>query len=177
MKSLVSIFSALALFLTACAGILSSAVETEVPESWDFDFDGRAWAVGYQATDGRTAVREYFLEGQSPQDWSAFVGTIHINQRINPLAFWEKYRHDLSRGCVSLKIFLIEQSEDEDSVIFEWRHDGCHGNPPLHEIRRVTRGRAGTYMLSYVEKTERLSLERRSTWLSIIRRATLKPGA
>jgi Domain of unknown function (DUF4124) len=36
----------------------------EVPERWGFTFDSGTWHVGYQATDGHQAIREYVLQGE-----------------------------------------------------------------------------------------------------------------
>jgi hypothetical protein len=60
-------------------------------------------------------------------------------------------------------------------MLYEWRHDGCQGYPPQHQIDRVTRSGKGMLQLSFVEKTPQLSQEKRTAWLAILKAASILP--
>jgi hypothetical protein len=146
-----------------------------VPERWSFSFDTRQWQLGYQAANRQDAIREYVLHAQTVDNWSELVTSLYFAGDVAPRPLFEQAQHDLSRDCPSLRVSIIEESPE--TIIFEWQHEGCHGYPAQHEIRRISKGKTGTLTLSFVEKTKQLSAEKRSTWLSIIEAATVKPGA
>jgi hypothetical protein len=146
-----------------------------VPERWSFILDSRPWQLGYQAADKRYAIREYVLPGQTVQSWSELVTSQYFPEGPEPRALFEQTRQDLARGCPSLQVSVIE--ETADTVIFEWRHDGCQGYPAQHEIRRISIGRIGTVSLSFVEKTRQLPPDKRADWISILKSATIRQAA
>ena len=80
----------------------------------------------------------------------------------------------LERGCPSLRISVLEESED--TILYEWQHDGCQGYPPQHEIDRATRSGKRMLVLSFVEKTTQLSPEKRKAWLTILKEASILPA-
>lgn len=144
----------------------------EVPERWNFAFDSRPWQLVYQAANRQNATREYVLIGQTVHDWSELVSSYYAAGEIPLRAFFEEFRRGLAHDCPSLRVSIIE--ETADSILFEWRHTGCQGQPAQHEIRRIESVEAGTLMLSFVEKTRELSAEKRATWLAIIKAASVQ---
>lgn len=177
MKSLVTVLLIIvaSVFFAGCATTYTTTPRGEVPERWNFSFDARQWQLASQSADRQVAVREYILSGQTVQDWSELVRSMYFARDVAPRVFFEQLRGNLSRGCPSLRVSIIDESVD--SILFEWQHTGCQGYPPQHEIQRVSRGRTGTLTLSFVEKTRQLSAEKRSTWISIIKAAKVQPGA
>jgi hypothetical protein len=147
----------------------------KVPERWSFRFDARKWHLGHQAADGQQAIREYVLSGQTVQNWSELVTSHYVAGGVSPRALFKQFRRDLSRGCPSLRVSVIEESDD--NILFEWQHEGCQGYPAQHELRRIKRGKTGTLVLSYVEKTKQLAAEKRTAWLSIMKAAKVRPDA
>ncbi len=164
-----------AIFVTGCATPDSPAPQREVPERWNFILDSRPWQLGYQAADARQAIREYVLPGQTVQSWSELVTSQYFPDGPAPRALFDQTRQDLSRGCPSLQVSVIE--ETADTIIFEWRHDGCQGHPAQHEIRRISTGRTGTVSLSFVERTRQLAADKQTKWISILKSATIRPDA
>jgi len=149
--------------------------QVDVPERWNFTFDSRQWQLGSQSADREGAVREYVLNGQTVENWSELVTSLYLAGNVAPRALFEQFRRDLSRGCPSLRVSIIEESAE--NIIFEWQHEGCQGFPAQHEIRRIARGQTGTLTLSFVEKTRQLTPDKRAIWISIIKAASVKPGA
>lgn len=158
------------LFVAGCA---TTTTTKEVPERWTFEFDSRQWQLGYQTANRQQAIREYVLAGQTVQNWSELVTSLYIANNVAPRALFEQMRRDLSVGCPSLRTSVLEESSD--SLTFEWQHDGCQGQPAQHEIRRITSGKKGMFTLSFVEKTPQLSTEKRATWISLIKAASVPP--
>ena len=164
--------------LSGCATSHQPAATHQVPggvsESWRFNFDSRQWELENQGTMRSGGVlANYVLRGQTVHNWTELVSTqYHKGSLVAPNASFEVLRRHLSRDCPSLRMSTIEESTD--NIIFEWRHDGCQGHPPQHEIGRLSRGRTGSLSLTYVEKTTQLASEKRSTWISIIRAATIE---
>ena len=164
-----------AMVLAGCATSYTSSPSRQVPERWNFAFDSREWRVGYQADNRQQAVREYVLPGQTVHNWRELVTSHYSVQQVAVSAMFEEMKLRLSRDCPSLRVSIIEESAD--NILYEWQHDGCQGYPPQHELRRITRSLNGTLMLSYVAKTPQLSAETRSTWISIIKAAKVRPDA
>ena len=158
-----------------CPATYSVEQSIEVPERWMVNFDGRPWQVGYQAADGRLAVREYVLPGETVHAWTELVTSLYAMKNISVNAWFEEFKKPLSQRCPSSRFLINEESTD--NLIYEWQHDGCLAEPMQHEIRRLTRGRKGMLSLSYGQKTRMLAPETRDAWLSIIRTATIKPDA
>lgn len=141
----------------------------DVPERWNFSFDARTWQLGFQDVAGEFAMREYVLAGENVENWSELVTSLFNSNRLPPKAVLANLEKLMAEGCPSFRLSVIEKSASD--VLFEWQHKGCRGLPPQHEIKRITRSRRGTLFLSYTAKTEQLSEERRTAWISILRGA------
>jgi len=163
----------LAAFLVACA-TTQGAREHATNELWVFEFDERLWALGYSQAAGDRAIREYVLAGESVENWTELVTTLYAGVSVEPHALYEHFRNDIARDCASLEISVVE--ETATSVLFEWRHQGCQGIAAQHELHRVVNTGTSTYSLAFVEKTQKLTAEKRGTWLSILRAASIRPG-
>ena len=150
---------------------LESSTAQEVPERWKFSFDSRQWQLGSQSSDGQQSIREYILQTETVKAWSELVTSYYHQGILPPKAIFENMKSQLSKNCPSLSISIIEESAT--NILFEWRHKGCGGFPPQHEIKRISQNSSGVLFLSYVAKTEQISEERRKSWVSILRDATL----
>jgi hypothetical protein len=165
----ISLVSASGLFAQSAEQPLSGP--QEAPERWKFNFDSRQWQLGYQEATNQGAIREYVLQGQTVEAWSELVTSLFVARNdVSIQDLFGNIKDMLSQGCPSLSLSTIEQSAS--SIIFEWRHKGCQGFPPQHEIKRIVQDRAGILSLAYAAKTEELSEERRRSWISILRNAT-----
>jgi hypothetical protein len=150
---------------------LEDLAAQEVPERWKFNFDSRRWQLGSQSTDGQQSIRQYILQGDTVEAWNELVTSFYHQGTLPPKAIFENMKNQLSKNCPSLHISVIEESAT--SILFEWRHKGCGGFPPQHEIKRIAQNSSGVLFLAYVAKTEQLSEERQKSWVSILREATL----
>jgi hypothetical protein len=158
----------------ASIGNSNAKKPVEVPERWKFSFDNREWHLGNQAANRQEAVREYVPVSQTVEDWKELV-TSHYFARGVPLHdYFEQVKAGLSRGCPSLSTSVLEESED--TIIYEWRHNGCQGYPPQHQIDRASRSGKEMLVLSFVEKTPQLSEEKRTAWLKILKDASILPA-
>jgi hypothetical protein len=173
MKLLSGIGLALALTLGAgilgCASHSNATKDKSVRERWNFHFDSRNWQVVFQAGNDQQAIRQYVLQGQSVTNWTELVTSLYVAGEFPPRALFEQFRRELSRGCPNVKMNIIEASEN--TIVFEWRHEGCQGIPPQHEIRRISAVKSGTLTLSFVEKTPELAKEKRLTWIANVTEA------
>jgi hypothetical protein len=152
---------------------LKSLASREVPERWKFTFDSRSWRLGHQDTDDTTSLREYVLQGETVESWSELVTSTHATTDQAPNAIVASFRSQGSQDCPSYRSNVIAESPTD--VLFEWRHQGCRGYPPQHELRRITRVDGGLLFLSYVMKTEQLPDDKRESWIAILRAATPAP--
>src|SRR5262249_24608410 len=120
MKSIASVFVMISAgtVLTGCSTFHTTTTR-EVPERWSFAFDARPWQLGYQAANGQQTIREYVLSGQPVQNWSELVTSQYLAGKVSPRAVFEQFRHDISRGCPSLRLSVIEESADR--ILFEWQ--------------------------------------------------------
>lgn len=155
MKACVSTIGCLivAVFISGCA-----TTPRHAPERWNCNFDSRQWQLGYQAATDSQAIREYVLPGQTVHNWTELVTSQYFARDVSPKALFEQFTLQVSRGCPSLRTSIIEESND--TIIFEWQHDGCQGRPPQHEIRRSSSSHTGVLGLAFVEKTSQLSREK-----------------
>jgi hypothetical protein len=144
-------------------------------ERWVFEFDSRAWSLSFEASTASRTIREYVLTGQTIENWTELVTSLFDASASTPKEALARFRDDLARDCPSLRISIIEESAE--SILLEWQHEGCQGFPAQHEIRRITSGRGGVLTLSFAEKTKQLTSEKRTTWISIIRAARVRPEA
>ena len=119
-------------------------------------------------------LREYVLVGQTVENWKELVTSHYFAHGVSLHIYFEQVKAGLSRGCPSLSISVLEESED--TILYEWQHDGCQGYPPQHEIDRATRSGKRTLKLSFVEKTTQLSPEKRNAWLTILKNASILPA-
>ena len=162
-----------AVSVAASIGTLNAKKPVEVPERWSFRFDDREWHLGNQAGNRQEAVREYVLAGQTVENWKELVTSHYFAHGVPLRDYFEQVKAGLSRGCPSLSTSVLEESDD--NILFEWRHDGCQGYPPQHQIDRITRSGNGMLQLSFVEKTPQMSQEKRTAWLTILKAASVLP--
>lgn len=150
-------------------GAPKAAATQDVPEVWKFNFDLRPWKLGYQASNGEEAIREYVIPGETVEAWSELVTSHAFTRIMEPKALLENMRALQSKDCPSFRSAILEESPA--SVLYEWQHKGCRGFPPQHEIRRIARTSRGTLILAYVAKTEKLKEEQHRAWISILKNA------
>jgi hypothetical protein len=158
----------------ASIGASNAKKLVEVPERWKFSFDTREWHLGHQAANRQEAIREYVVVGQTVDDWKELVTSHYFASGVPLHGYVEQVKAGLSRGCPSLSTSVLEESED--TIIWEWRHEGCQGYPPQHQIDRVSRSGKEMLVLSFVEKTPQLSQEKRTAWLKILQDASILPA-
>jgi hypothetical protein len=157
--------------VAAAIGTSNAKKPVDAPERWSFKFDDREWKLGYQAANRQEAAREYVLAGQTVENWKELVTSHYFAHGVPLHDYFEQFKAGLARGCPSLKVSVIEESEDD--MLYEWRHDGCQGYPPQHQLDRLTRSGSGMLVLSFVEKTPELSEAKRTAWLAILKAATV----
>lgn len=170
-----------AIGLMSVSGLLAQSAEKplssttvgsqEAPETWRFNFDSRPWRLGHQEAAPQMSIREYVLQGETVEAWSEMVTSFFVaRQSVTVEDMFKNFKKLLSQDCPSLSLSIIERSDT--NILFEWQHQGCRGNPPQHEIKRIARGPGGILFLAYVAKATELSEERRNAWISILRDAT-----
>jgi tetratricopeptide (TPR) repeat protein len=159
--------------LQAQAGGGPATGPQQVPERWHFNFDSRHWQLGKQAASSTQEIREYVLPGETVKNWTELVTSgFYIGSTVPPRAAFEGLAKNLKNSCPSFWSGIIEESTD--SIIYEWgNRDSVSTCPAQHEIARMVRFQSGMAHLHYVKKTKQLTESERSTWLSILRTATI----
>ena len=144
-------------------------------EGWMFEFDGRPWKADHRARDHQQAIVEYVLPGENVQRWTELVTTnlyFHPPHRVSVEAFMNMSKVLLEEDCPSLRWTVLKN--EPDNTIYEWRHNGCQGHPPQHQIQRLAVGQLGIHSLSYVSKTPKLSDSVREAWIHLLESAEVQ---
>ena len=162
-----------AVLLAGCAAFSGQVALNPHDEPWEFAFDGRDWKLGYAQADGAHTIREYVLPGERVEHWTELVSSMSFEDPVTPRSLYAASRTQLMRDCSFLEMSVLD--ENADSLVYEFRHKGCVGNPAQNELRRITNAPGGTYSLAYVEKTAQIAPERREQWLAILRAAKIRP--
>ncbi len=137
--------------------------------NWQLTLDSTVWQEGYQGKDAQQAVVEYVPVGESVESWSSMVTSWVAFQAVAPMALYEQIGKGLAVGCPSLEIGII--SKTETSLTFEWKHGGCQGFLPQHELKKLDLQGGWIYSLAVAKKGEGFSAEERATWISRLARA------
>jgi hypothetical protein len=138
-------------------------------------FDGRGWTVGNQQTNQNESLTEYVLPGQTVDNWKELVTSTVFFQPVPLNALVDRIHASMAQGCPSLVWNVVTQNEK--TIVFEWRDAGCGGYEPQSEIDRVTIESDGLYRLAYAVKGKApLAAAKRSAWLAIMNQSPPAEG-
>ncbi len=149
-------------------------------EFLDVQLDGRAWRVGVREKSKQSSSAQYFIPGQSIEDWQEMIqverfldaAVLGKMEEITRVAIEQivSLKKDVERA----KHQIIEVTEDSSIVAFE--DIGPVGRPKVHQLVRFFRGPVDVHRLTYrVKSEEPPSREVQEKWLRIFQSAALKP--
>ncbi len=139
-------------------------------EFWNFEFDGREWALGHQAAIQNSSIREYLLVGQSVEDWTELVTSQYMRTELSVEQYYDQFWRE-NPDCPSLEASKI--SETTDTIIFQGKHGTCGGYEPGEFIQRISGIDGGIIVLIFAQK-EQLTEENRSNWTRFLTQASAK---
>ncbi len=171
MNKITIVILTLTLF-TGCVSTKQSSPSRVPVHSIDFEPDGRAWKVGYQARNVKEIIVEWVTPNETVETWNELI-TIHIQfQKVPSLKSLALVNQEmLVKDCPTFESEII--SEDESTIFLVWKHKGCQGNSAQREIQKIFQGTDGIYFLRYTVKEQAYSEEVYKKLLSIIEEAEL----
>ena len=156
----------------------SEKMEQQVPnimrsqrdDLWSFDFDGREWMLGYEATTTDTALREYVLAEQSIEDWTELVTSQLIKTELSPEEYFDRV-YKANTDCPSLSVSKIHEATG--TIILEGKHGACGGWEPGGFIQRLSSTNGDVLSLTFAQKGQ-VTDRNRVNWTRILEGATKK---
>ncbi len=171
MKKITIVILTLALF-TGCVSTNQSSPPRVPVHTIDFEPDGRAWKVGYQARNFKEIIVEWVTPNETVKNWNELI-TVQIQfQKVPSLkSLALVIQGMLAKDCPTFETQII--SEDESTIFLVWKHKGCQGNSAQREIQKIFQGTDGIYFLRYTVTEQAYSEEAYKKLLSIIKEAQL----
>jgi len=145
-------------------------MRSQSDELWNFEFDGREWALGHQAAIQNSSIREYVLVGQSVEDWTELVTSQYMRTALSIAQYYDKFWRE-NPDCPSLEASKIR--ETTETIIFQGKHGACGGYEPGEFIQRLSGIDGGILNLTFAQKGQ-LTSENRSNWTKILSEANIK---
>lgn len=156
--------------------LLSSVLAAETPPLIDFSFgpDGRKWKLAEVGeADGRT-IHEYYLEGETPDDWTEKV-TIHSFDsfpNITPDEYVKVFMQGFQKEYGNQDVYYRILKQNRYTVFWEWWVG--QGTPDeRYEWVRFIKGRGNAAVIRYSMRRAK-NYSQADVWKAIIWNATLK---
>ncbi|MEM8735769.1 MAG: hypothetical protein AAGG44_16180 [Planctomycetota bacterium] len=144
----------------------------------DLGSDGKR-VPGHRTINKSTSMVEFVLPGESVQNWTQLLSV----QRMHGLAKQKASVRQIAEGMMDSlaetnpqrKYRILDESEDGQSVTFEWTAPASGKYQAQHEIVRMMRGAIDIHRIALVVRgTEQMDPTLRSNWLSLFSNASLK---
>jgi hypothetical protein len=145
-------------------------MRSQSDELWNFEFDGREWALGHKAANQNSSIREYVLVGQSVEDWTELVTSQYMRTALSIEQYYDKFWRE-NPDCPSLE--ASKARETTETIIFQGKHGACGGYEPGEFIQRLSGIDGGILILTFAQKGQ-LTSENRSNWTRILSEANTK---
>ncbi|MDD5081429.1 MAG: hypothetical protein WC214_04810 [Candidatus Omnitrophota bacterium] len=136
-------------------------------DQYYINIEDRVWHMGYFASNDKTVLAEYVLDGETVEAWSELFTIMEDRiSGITPRSFAEGFPGELIKKYPGLEWKIFD--EGDNWVFMEWAN---HAEPYQHELRKIIRLGGVLMNISYVKKIERLSSEERERWINIINKS------
>lgn len=177
MKVFVSI-TLIALLLSACATIQHKPADQEFLMG---GYEPKEWTVGHHASDQNQHITEFVRPNENIDNWTELLTSQVIRKSPNaePIDVFVAHINDEHRKLCpgNFKQKVIERSQKEDteeaSIIYEWEMKDCAPNADQHEVAKIIYGKFSIFRLAYVERTKKLSPEKRQKWINNLKEAKI----
>lgn len=157
--------------------LLMSACATPPPEHASLPGELSGWKLGHKQHDrlSRSMVWEYVPEDEFISKWTKkYTVQFYDGKQDEPKVFMERLTARQTRRCPSLKSRILDQQSD--SILYEWRIQGCQRYQDQHQLARIIRGQAGLHRVAYTEKNLPMPSKTYHEWQKKLRGARLETG-
>lgn len=144
-------------------------------------FNPKEWIIGNQFSDQNQRVIEFVRNNESIDSWTELFTSQIIRKppNIEPIDVFIARLHDEDRKLCpegfEQKVIVRGQKTDteEASFIYEWEMKDCDPNADQHEVAKIIYGKFSIFRLAYVERTKKLSPEKRQKWINNLKEAKI----
>ncbi len=166
------------LLISACAPIQHK------PSYQEFlmgGFEMKEWTIGNQTSDQNQRVTEFVRPNENIDNWTELLTSqiIRKSSNVEPIDVFVARIHNEDRKLCpegfEQKVISRGQKTDteEASVIYEWEMKNCAPNADQHEVAKIIYGKFSIFRLAYVERTKKLSPEKRQKWINNLKEAKI----
>lgn len=148
----------------------SAAPPVDLAEPWIINIDLTDWVASTRPAGPEVVERVYVPEGQTAEIWKEMLtSALSLGDLTQQIASVEMLREYFSENCPSFEFEILERSKK--TVLVQWSHDGCLGEPPLYKIVQLVEMPEGVL---YAAKTRDVPATERQAWREAIRRAEVR---
>lgn len=141
---------------------------------WNISLDD-SWYSANKEMNRQLRIYEYVRKGEQIEEWSELVTTQHIflsSPTRNLRRFADRMKEALKNDCRGVDWdYLKKRSE---MIRYEWKHDGCNGEPPQHVLGKLETSEIGIHSIQYAMKSKQIPDEDYAHWNSLIVAASLE---
>ena len=139
---------------------------------WSFSLEKSEWHEASRQINIEQSVMEYIPSGEVLDNWSLKLTSHVIYTHIENDWMYNYLIKELKIDCPSFSSKVLEASSE--SILFEWSHSGCRGNPPQHEIRKLVNSYNYLFSLAVSWKETNVLDKQKQFWIYKIESAQVK---
>ncbi len=144
-------------------------------------FEIKEWTIGNQTSDKNQRIIEFVRPNENIDNWTELLTSqiIRKSSNIESIDVLVARMHDEDRKLCpegfEQKVVARGQKTDteEASIIYEWKMKDCAPNADQHEVAKIIYGKFSIFRLAYVERTKKLSPEKRKKWINNLKEAKI----
>jgi len=159
--------------ITLGCDAIAGQTYSDPPEVPALELDASSWQVAQRTRELAAAQKQYVRPGETLRSFSESI-TWRVTFRSMPKALAatrDALLTELRRQCAGVQ--TRELAAGATDLIFEWSHEGCHGQNAQHEVVRLIAGRIGTHQISYARLGSKIPEQAKQEWASRLRRIAL----
>jgi len=174
-------FASIALIVLLISGCAPIQNKPSYQEFLMGGFDTKEWTIGNQTSDQNQRIIEFVRPNENIDNWTELLTSQIIRKPSNVVSidvFVARLHNEDRKLCpegFEQKVIARGQKTDteEASVIYEWEMKDCAPNADQHEVAKIIYGKFSIFRLAYVERTNKLSSEKRQKWINNLKEAKI----
>jgi hypothetical protein len=131
---------------------------------WTLLLDKSNWQEGSNQITREDHLIEYIPINETIDNWSSILTSHASYTHIEVDWLYDYIRKNLAKDCPSFIYEMVDKTSK--SIIFEWSHAGCNGNPAVHELRKIVNQNNYMYSISFTSKNDKLFDQNKEDWIS-----------
>lgn len=156
-------------FRSIVEGVFDLVLENDlIPQS----LDDRQWTMGFEAEDEKQYLREYYLPGQSAQNWTEVIALRMLkNEHSSPVDLMSESKKAVLTACSDSKWSDLNSSQKEPATAqAEWlTSDSCVDRTHYYRTEKMVQIKQGVLAsIAYTTTNIDIDQEQKSLWLSRI---------